>query len=203
MEKRDLKVMAAVVCSGFPEPLCMETLFGVAMRCREWCALDVRFVTGYSCEMARNEAARMFLESDAGYLWFVDADMAIPGDTLERLLGMDASMASGVCFRKMPGDDKLSAVCRVDEEGETVFYRESEIPEGVFEADGVGAACLLIRRDVVEACVEAAPGGRPFVYCHEPVISEDLWFCNIAKSLGFRIMIDGGARVGHIGKVVY
>jgi len=200
---RDMKIMVAIPCSGLPETLCMETLFGVAMRCRGWCALDVRFITGYSCEMARNEAARLFLESDADYLWFVDADMALPLDSLERLVAMDASIASGVCFRKMQEEDKLSAVCRIYIEGETVFYRESEIPENVFEASGVGAACLLIKRDVMEECAKESTGGRVFVYSHDPLISEDLWFCNLARALGYRIMIDGGLRIGHIGKVVF
>lgn len=149
--------------------------------------------------MARNEAVRLFLEEGADYLWFVDSDIALRDDALERLLAVNAGVASGV-YRRKDGAG-LVEVCRVVD-GETAFYKAGDIPEGVFAASGVGAGCLLLRRDVVEACRRES-GDRVFVYSHEPLVSEDLWFCNLVARLGYDVMVDGGLRVGHIGKIVY
>ncbi len=203
MEVYGLKVMVAVPCCGAPEPLTMETLFRVARRCRRWCDLELVMPRGYSCDMARNEAVRRFMESDAQWLWFVDSDIALPEDALERLLKAGCDVVSGVYFRKIPGETRVAEVCRLDGE-ETVFYREDELPSGLFDAAGVGAGCLLIRRSVIERALGATGGARLFVYQHEPeLISEDLWFCNIMRQLGCSITVDGDLRLGHIGTVIY
>lgn len=193
------KVMVIVPTAARPEVLTVETLFGVARRVRRWCELDVRIVAGYSCEMARNEGVRLFLESDAQWLWMVDSDMALPDWSLEQLLGAGEPVVSGVYFRKLPGE-RIAEVCRLEEDA-TVFFREDEIPDHLFEAAGVGCGCVLLRRDAVEA---ASACGRMFVYQIEPeLISEDLWMCNLLRGLGYRIMVDPAVRCGHIGRVVY
>lgn len=203
MESGDygIKVMVAVPCCGMLQPLCVETLFRVARRCRRWCALEVVFIRGYSCDMARNEAVRRFMASDNQWLWMIDDDIALTDDALERLLGACDDIVSGVYFRK--GDiPRTAEVCRMDEE-KTVFYHEEEIPFTLFQAAGVGAGCLLIRRSVIERTLASIEGDRLFVYNHDPVISEDLWFCNIVNQLGYRITVDGGLRLGHVGTAIY
>lgn len=196
------KVFVAIPCNGFLMPLCVQSLFRVASYSRKDCVLDVRFISGYGCEMARNEATRQFIRSDAEYLWFVDSDIVLADQSLERLLAMDADVASGVYFRKTDDGDRVAEVCFAHED-KTVFYRQSTLPYGVFETDAVGAGCLLIKRHVMERCAGVSEGGRVFVYSHDPVISEDIWFCNLVKNLGFNIMVDGDLRLGHVGSVIF
>lgn len=198
--KDTLDIMTAVPCGNTVSPRCMEALFRVAARVRKWCRLDVRFFQGYSCDMARNKAASAFLEGGADYLWFVDSDMILAEDSLVRLVNMGAEIASGVYFRKEAGERKAE-VCRLEGD-RTVFYTETELPAGVFEAAGVGFGCVLISRSAMECCMDAS-NGRPFMYNHDPVISEDLWFCNIARRLGYRVMVDGGLRLGHEGSWIF
>lgn len=200
--KDTLDIMAAVPCGDTVSPRCVETLFRVAAHSRKWCRLDVRFFRGYSCAMARNRAAAEFLGSVADYLWFVDSDIVLPEDSLRRLVNMGAEVASGVYFRKETGAERKAEAYRT-EGGRTVTYTEGEIPDGAFEASAVGFGCVLVSRAAMERCVEAADGGRPFVYSHDPLISEDLWFCNIATQLGCRVMVDGGLRLGHEGSWIF
>lgn len=203
MERKDvIDVMVAVPCGQAVSPRCAESLFGVAAASRNWARLDVRYIGGYSCAMARNIAVAEFLESGADYLWFVDSDIVLPGDSLMRLVNAGGDIVSGVYFRKIPGNDRIAEVCRLEDE-KTVFYRESELPEEVFEASGVGFGCVLLSRETVRRCAGAAERGEPFVYNREPLISEDLWFCNLARGLGYRVMVDGGLRVGHEGNWIF
>ena len=196
-----LDIMVAVPCGGTVSPRCVETLFGVAAHSRKWCRLDVRFFRGYSCAMARNRAAAEFLGSGADYLWYVDSDIMLPEDSLRRLVNIGAEIASGVYFRKETGEERKAEVFRMEGE-QTVVFTEGEVPGGVFEASAVGFGCVLVSRAAMERCM-AAGGGRPFVYSHDPLISEDLWFCNIATQLGYRVMVDGGLRLGHEGSWIY
>lgn len=204
MYERPVRVMAAVPVAGMPQPLFVETLFRVCRHVRKWCDMDVRLFRGYSCEMARNMAVEEFLKTDADYLWMVDDDTALADDTLERLVEAGADIVSAICFRKLDGvEDRVAEVFRSRGDGEVENYTESQLPEGVFEVEIAGGGCILIRREVIGRCAEVSDGGRVFVYQHDPLISEDFWFCNLAHALGYRIMAHSGAKVGHIGTTVY
>lgn len=202
MRQDCVKIMVAIPCNERPEALCMESLFKVAARSRRYAELDVRLIRGYSCEQARNEAVRIFLESDAQYLWFVDSDILLGEDALEKLLLANCDIISGIYFRKWSGDDRTAEVCRLEDD-RTIFYRESELPADLFSIAGCGCGCLLIRREVIEQCLKAVDGGTLFRYSFDPLISEDLWFCNVASSVGYQLMAHGSARLGHLGQAVY
>ena len=200
--KPRVKIFVAIPSSGILEAQCVESWFRVATRCGRWAELEVRFLSGYSCEQARNEAVRQFLQTDARFLWFVDSDIILPEDALELLLSAQADIISGIYFRKEASADPTAEVCHLEEE-KTIFYQRSEIPDGPFRIAGCGAGCLMIRREVIEKCYQSIADGRLFVYSFEPLISEDLWFCNLVTSLGYQIWAHGALRLGHLGRAIH
>lgn len=197
-----IKIFVAIPSSGLLEAPCAESWFRVAARCGRWAELDFRFISGYSCELARNEAVRQFLMTDARYLWFVDSDIVMAEDAPELLLSAQQEIVTGIYFRKEDSDDPCAEVCRLEEE-KTVFFRRSELPDTIFPVAGCGAGCIMIRREVIEKCRQSVPDGRLFVYSFDPLISEDLWFCNLAGSLGYRIWAHGALRLGHLGRKTF
>lgn len=116
---------------------------------------------------ARNEIAAHLLATDADYLLFVDADMGIPANTIERLLAVahadDRPIVAGLCFAQRDTafhqDDystEFDVVPTVQlwnvEDGEVVsFGIVADYPrDSVVQIDATGGACVLIHRGVFE-----------------------------------------------------
>ncbi len=68
----------------------------------------------------------------------------------------------------------------------------------VFQADAVGMACVLMKREVLEA-VWAKTNGRPFQYADGRYGTEDMYFFECAKDLGYQVTVDTTIKVGHLG----
>ena len=194
-----IKVLVAIPCNNFLEIDCIDSLFKTNQRIREWCELDVRFYSGYSCEMARNKAIDdMVNNSEADYLFFIDSDIVLEPDSLEKLILANHDIITGIYYKKQSWS-KMAEICRVEND-QTIFYQEHEIPKNIFKIDGCGFGCILIKRSVCEHIFNAT-NGRPFIYQTEPIlISEDLWFCNVATALKYEIMCHNDVKVGHIWK---
>ena len=201
-----MKILVAIPCNNYVETQCIESLFKIAARIREWCELDVRTYSGYSCEQARNKAMGDMINSDAEYLFFVDSDIVLQPNSLEKLLielnkSTEYGLISGIYFKKQ-NCSRTAEICYVNNNGCTIFFEENQIPETVFKIDGCGFGCVLIKRSVCEHLYNVSDK-RPFVYLFDPLISEDLWFCNLASNNGYTILCHPEVRCGHIWKQIY
>src|SRR2546428_935210 len=116
---------------------------------------NVRYqmIPGTLVEKARNEAVRMMLRENHGWMLFVDGDMIFAPDSLHRLLI--------TAFGEMPFVDVLGAYCPL--RGELALPTidsgtgtwESWFPgSGVVEVMRTGGAFLLIKRHVFEALTD-------------------------------------------------
>lgn len=168
-------------------------------------------------EYARNICADVFMtdfKDPDDRLYFIDADMNPPGDWF-RLLLHDREAVSGLAFGwGKPFDNAKPGVL-------TVAYQKS-LPERYvslpiqswepFEADGVGAACLVLKRSLLERVRAANPGppdregAYPFfrtIYREDGKleIGEDLYFFLQANKLGTKVLVDPRARFGHVKSV--
>ena len=195
------KIFIAIPCSDKIDIECVDSIFKLINNTNQY-KFDVRFYRGYSCEQARNKAMKEFIESDSTHIWFIDSDIQIKNDTLDKLISNDFDIVTGIYFRKeydIEGN-KIAEICYwIEETDKTIFYRECDIPNNIFEIDACGFGCVLIKRSVCEHIFNEC-NGRPFYYCLEPIISEDLWFCNVAKSLGYKIYAINDAKVAHLWK---
>jgi hypothetical protein len=110
----------------------------------------------------RNELVRMFLESPADYLMFIDADIGFDGSAVGTLLAADRDIACGVYTKKTINWPRVkqAALDGVDElkeyGGEFVFNPTGEADaqtdtDGMFEVRHGGTGFMLIKRSVFEA----------------------------------------------------
>jgi hypothetical protein len=168
-------------------------------------------VTGYRIitsrqfptDIARNEICAAVLAGDEDYLLFLDADMTHPADLFERLVAHDKPVITARYHgKKHPWNPILYVKHRVLDGPHA--YTPVHFGRGVFEIERCGAGALLIRRDVLAAIYEAH-GHNWFRYQRKPEppydygVSEDFWFCQVAREAGFSLWADWDVVCGHIG----
>lgn len=167
---------------------------------------------------ARNEIVSAFLATDCDYLLFVDADMGIPANTIERLMAVahvdERPIVAGLCFAQRDvgfSDDDYSStfdivptvqLWNVEDDGEIEsFSIVGEYPrDTVCQVDATGGACVLMHRGVFEKmAVEYGDHwftpltnrrtGGPF--------GEDTSFFLRCRQLGILVHMDTSVKTSH------
>lgn len=166
----------------------------------------------------RNQIARVFLdESDAEWLFCVDADMGFAADTVDRLIAAADPAArpimGGLCFaQKAAGRGPLYAqryritptlysLAETDDDAgfaPMVGYPRDQI----VQCDATGAACLLIHRSALDA-IRARFGDAWFDPIRKPKspvpasYGEDLSFCLRALACDLPVHVHTGVKTTH------
>jgi hypothetical protein len=121
----------------------------------------------------RNDLARMFLERDADYLMFIDADITFPKDAIPALLLADKDVVCGVYSKKEIAWDSVSRAAQagksnlaeysgsfvlnmIEAQGEHAEVDDS----GVIEVRHGGTGFMLIKRSVLEKLKDHVPTYR-------------------------------------------
>jgi hypothetical protein len=170
----------------------------------------------------RNEVSKNFLESDAEWLWFVDADMGWEPEALEMLLSVadpvERPIVGGLCFGFGPISDRIDhaqAVVKVPfptifdlaETDDDIAFRPRwwYTSGSVVQCSATGGAMLLIHRNVIKAIADADLGDW-FDRIKHPKAKkpwgEDTSFCARAARLGFPTWVHTGVRTSH-AKTIY
>lgn len=159
---------------------------------------------------ARNATVAAFLDMpDVDYLMFIDSDIHFHRWQVKRLREHNKGIVGGVYLKKkLP----YQPVCnnKLGSEGELTIMRE------------IGTGFMMIRRDVLEAMAEAFPERKYKPYPHERqsenyynlfdvgvddengyYLSEDYYFCKLARELGFNVYLDQEILVEHQGRMMY
>lgn len=168
-------------------------------------------------DVARNEIVRSFLAiPGATHLFFMDSDMIFPREAVARLLSRGLPIVSGlyVARTELPvphiyqhdhEDEKghwyqadvralgtwLLAHPEAHASNKAAVYRDC--PASLVEADAVGAGCLLIRREVLEAMEPPWFAFNPGGYG-----GEDFYFCRRAAGLGYKPVVDLSVQCAHV-----
>ncbi|HET6455522.1 MAG TPA: hypothetical protein VFI02_14045 [Armatimonadota bacterium] len=147
----------------------------------------------------RDEMSILALEKKYTHLLFIDADMMFPPHGLVRLLNREVDIVSGMYFKKTPPYTPLAARC--NDKGQPQLIQEWEDDVLLDDIDRVGAGFLLIKTEVFEKMQ------RPRFMCYfdkwEEINHEDWYFCKKARQLGFKIHLDTGLQLGHVGPYIY
>lgn len=155
---------------------------------------------------SRNSLTAKFLEDEAEWLWWIDADMGWEPDALDRLLEVadpdTHPIVGGLCFGAS-GDALFPTIyqwAEIDGQLTTVRIRDYE-RDAVVQCAATGAAFVLIHRRVVEAMHErefskAFPWFQETELGGQPV-GEDLTFFIRAGLLKFPVHVHTGVKVGH------
>lgn len=190
------------------------------------CPLMVKQLVGDSLvARARNRLAAQFLASDATHLLFLDTDLIFSPDHIERLVGHADAGGHAIVAGLYPKKQKqLAWVCNVE---------DPEIRDGIDEAADLvpvkyaGTGCLMIAREVFERMIDR--WGDEIAYQPDDgetgletlwdffsvgvwecprsgrrrYLSEDWYFCQRARDLGYQIMMDTRVVLKHCGEAVY
>ncbi len=180
-------------------------------------------VTSAGVVEGRNEAVKSFLESNAEWLWFVDADMGWDPDALEQLIAVadpvERPIVGGLCFGFGPITDRIDhAQAVIKKPFPTIFdLRETDddigfdprwwyTPGSVTRCFATGAAMLLVHRSVFDAIAARPEMGAWFDRMKHPkakkLWGEDTSFCARANMLGYPVYVHSGVRTSH-AKVVF
>jgi glycosyltransferase involved in cell wall biosynthesis len=150
---------------------------------------DINIVSGYQLPFSRNRIIQHALDSNSDYVFFVDADMVFQPDVLLKLYAHDLPMVNALAFRRtFP-----SYPCIFKWVDANKCYETVEYTNGLLEVDATGMACHLIKTEVFRKMK------KPYYYYRDNLFSSDLTFCENAKKLGYKIMIDTDVKIGHIG----
>lgn len=172
---------------------------------------------GAGVAMFRNQTIEKFLKSTkCDAIFFCDSDIKLQVDTLSRLaahLSPKKPIISGlyfnsveegirpVAFRKTPPGERGN----IHMEPYDYIPDSADLPDGLWEVDGVGAGCLLLHRSHLEAML--AKYGVPIPWFADElhngeVYGEDLAFCARSESMGVKTYVDVDAHVGHVKPIV-
>jgi len=156
-------------------------------------------------EVARNAAIVNFLDTPTEWLMWIDTDVTLKYDAIERLLATaekhDADMvqALGFIFKRQGNIVIPNGYYWKEDVGHFVETDDYDSGE-VYEIDGAGAGCILINRRVFEAW-DTKFWHQTWV--HHPKtdgeMGHDLAFAYQATQVdGFKMMWDTGVLTGHI-----
>ena len=151
------------------------------------------FVRGYDCANARNEIARQALIHKYDYVLMVDSDTIIPYDTLKHLLNPMTDIVLGFCPSKNT-KGKHSTHWALNSK-DTINYRDLKSNKRI-ELEKGGAACMLVNTDVFNNI--AYPYFKAQMGENGIMDSEDYYFCENARSHGYKIWADPRVRCGHL-----
>lgn len=164
-------------------------------------------------DRARNGIANEALKADADYLLFIDDDMTFEPDALNRLIERDKDIVAGMFFGRVEPSMHLTFEYRRDSiTGQNQYEKydidkllEHEEKGECFECYATGTGFTLINTRVLKAMAEEDPE-KPFFETRERgenKCSEDVFFCDRAQKLGFKVWCDTQVKVGHIGTKVW
>lgn len=177
--------------------------------------LDFRILTASPQERARNEACGMalsVLKDPNDTLVMIDDDMITHGwRTLKVLDAPDYDIAAPLQYAWFPKgykEGKLPqavpcAFMAVGDDGQVSAYPDGKSPQAV--VDRVGSGFIAIKRRVLadERMLLATGYNPPALWrnVYAPnfvrVKGLDVDFCDRARALGYRIVVDWSAEVGH------
>lgn len=196
-----MRILIAVPTFETIKPECFKSIYGLTRP--EGCELYFDYVSGYDCAKARNRIAKNSMAGNYDYVLMVDSDIQLPCDTLIKLLECKSDIALGWYYRKRTKTDQTVIFTFAKDfnddnciKGHTMIH---EVPRPI-EIKGGGLGIALIKVNVFEKL--QYPYFRFVTYSDDSVLSEDLYFCNLASGSGFNIKCNPTVKGNHIFDVI-
>ena len=196
-----MKILIAVPTFESIKPECFKSIYGLKRPDR--CTLYFDYVSGYDCAKARNQIAKNAMAGNYDYVLMVDSDIQLQPDTLIRLLECESDIALGWYYRKRTNTDQTVIFTfgkNFDDQncirGHTMTH---EIPRPI-EIKGGGLGIALIKVEIFNKL--SYPYFKFVTYPDDSVLSEDLYFCNLASENGCNIKCNPSVKGNHIFDVI-
>jgi len=154
--------------------------------------------TGCYIEQNRTELIRSAIENKCNKIFFLDADMMVEGGVINKLLAHQKPVV-GAAYnaRSVP---LYSNVKMKDENGK--FAAFSELPTGLFKADGVPTGCMLIDIPTIQK-VPYPWFDLTYFEDGKLELGEDIYFCEKLHQYGIETWCDPTIKIGHIGTFIF
>jgi FkbM family methyltransferase len=166
---------------------------------------------------ARNKLVKAFLDSEATHLLFIDTDLIFSPEHVARIVSHGEPIVAGLYPKKQR---ELGWVCNLLEPSPEVDAR------GLQPVKYAGTGFLCIAREVFEELVDAyhelrydpdeGDGEVGSLWdlfkvgvweCPETgyrrYLSEDWWFCQLARDSGYEVLMDTQIILKHVGQFIY
>jgi len=171
-------------------------------------------VRGYDVATARNRCAQKALDCGADYVLMVDNDVVLPKDALTLMLEDPEPICLGYYAHR--GNDNLyngrTCLCKLKDGDGNPYYHyplESEYTaaemeamkaKGVrkFQIHGGGMGCALIATEVFRKVPYPWYDWVNYGDKNRGMLSEDLYFCELARCSEYKIMGDARVACGHL-----
>ena len=146
----------------------------------------------------RAQLAYIALANEFSHVWLVDADMTFPADTLARLLAHDKDIVGAAYnYRRLP----IQTVVKMQTGTGEVIVPDS-LPSALFQCYAIGSGCKLIKTSALKRIPPPW-----FSIRHDAQgrmdRSDDVWFCEQAKSVGIETWCDPTLDVKHVGDYAF
>jgi GT2 family glycosyltransferase len=158
----------------------------------------IAFQVGSLVYTSRNDLALKAIRMGADFVLWLDSDMLFEPDTLKKLMKtlMDNNldMVSGIYYRRIaPYTPVLLKKLEINESGKCESEGFKETPVNLFEVEGCGFGCVLMKSKVLfDVIAHYQDAFTPM-----ETVGEDLAFCIRARNLGYKIYADPGVSLGH------
>ena len=133
----------------------------------------------------------------------VDSDIQLPSDTLIKLLECQSDIALGWYYRKRTKTDQTIIYTFGKDfnddnciKGQTMIH---EVPRPI-DVKGGGLGIALIKVDIFHHL--EYPYFKFVTYPNDTVLSEDLFFCNLASGSGFNIKCNPSVKGNRIFEIL-
>lgn len=181
---------------------CANTINVTTASCIQNLWLPTMYIQGSLVYDARNDLVKEAIERKAKYLLFIDSDMSFEAEALQKLLDLNADIATGLYVERSGNHHRPTVYKHIDirtKEHEALKENFDLIDRDIFEVEGCGMGFCLIKTDVFKTIIAT------YGDCFQPIcgLGEDLSFCWKAKQCGFKIMCDSTFTLGHIGEYIY
>ncbi|MCK9369104.1 glycosyltransferase [Candidatus Dojkabacteria bacterium] len=191
------RILIAIPTAKYVETATMKSIYDLDVP--EGYDTDLQFFYGYNIDQVRNLIADWALKYD--YLFSVDSDIILPNDSLNKLIGHDKDIVSGI-YRQRKNEHILE-IYDTNPFGGVINKPYWQIKDkGLVEIAACGFGCVLIKSDVIKGI-----GYPQFVYKsaidHKDTISEDIYFCGKARKLGYSVWVDSSILCSHIGNTTF
>lgn len=135
---------------------------------------------------ARNIYVQMAQERKTTHLLFIDDDIVMPPDLIDRLLDVQKPVVGALCYR----NDRIPAVFTGNMAGEFPYFDHPK--QGAFPVWAVGTGAMLIEMRVFEAMEE------PWFYYERNKRTMDVNFCRDVHGARFDVWCSADAAVKQI-----
>lgn len=206
------KVVIGEIDPGQVDGMFYMSMFGIALARAAKIDGALRVESGGLLSRGRCELVKQFLDyTDAKWLLMLDSDMQLSVDGFDKLLtaahDTERPIIAGLYFMATRGEYYPGALPLIFKgiPNSTAFQPILDYPENqLIEVDSAGTGCLLIHRSVFEKIqADASPHeGDAWVWFRDmPVngdwFSEDHYFCQRARGMGFPIHAHTGVVLPH------